>query len=61
MFLRYNRNYLDGVEVFVEGHFTPVWCRVHNGRVYDVTHCYHLGKSAFLHIHYVPSQCLVSV
>ena len=31
------------------------------GRVYDVIHCYNLGKSAFLQINYVPSQCPVTV
>ena len=42
------------------------------GQVYDVTHCYNLGKkmrsfilikclvTAFPHINYVPSQCLAS-
>ena len=42
------------------------------GRVYDVTHCYNLGRkmrsfilikclvTAFPHINYVPSQCLGS-
>ena len=31
----------------------PRWCvpliNMHKGRVYDVTHCYNLGKNAFLH------------
>ena len=33
----------------------------YKGRVYDVTHCYNPGKSAFLHINYAPSRCLVIV